>query len=137
MSARIRRNTLPALLLLASVGSANGQSDTIYKCVSADGSPIYQSNPCAEPASQAWARPIAEYAPTTATGKAAAPRARKPASARPHAPRNGGRAAGRSAHSSRCAAEKHKVAAERDERWMHISIDDLRRMDARVARACD
>lgn len=126
-----------SLALVIAADTANGGNGMIYKCVGTDGTPAYQSEPCIASMTQAWVRPSADYASSSpAAAEARPPPAHRPTDTRAPARRGSDRIV-RSERRMRCAAEKRKVAAERAERWMHIGIDDLRRMDARIARACD
>jgi len=123
-----RRKWLVAVALLCVAASADAAR--LFKCVQSDGVPSFQSAPCVTAGRQVWVREvIAEplpppAVPATARSRPPPRRAVRSVSAQtPHA-------------AATCAAAREAAADERDRRWREISIDDLRRLDAQLERAC-
>lgn len=108
-------------------------ADPLFKCVQADGVPSFQSAPCGDTKQHVWVRDVvAEPAPASRPASRAAGRAR-----------TGSRVTVRSApalasnrNAAACASAREAAADERERRWREITIDDLRRLDAQVERAC-
>lgn len=134
MAASWRRWLARAALGAACWSAAAGAgADPLFKCVQADGVPSFQSAPCGDTKQQVWVREVvAEPAPPSPPASRAARRA--PAASRWTVRSQPAYASNRNA--TACASAREAAADERERRWREITIDDLRRLDAQVERAC-
>jgi len=117
----------------------------VYKCVEPGGRAAYQSVPCRDGVTQAWAREVtvsvpAAPAPVAADeGRRTVATRRSSAASSPDLPRSHSRAVARPRIDTRAAAcetAKIRRADIRDRQWRTIRFDQLRELDEEVARAC-
>lgn len=117
-------------VVLLGVG-AELQAGELFKCMQADGVPSFQSSPCTGPERQVWVREV-QPEPARVQPESLLPRP----SSRTTIRYVGTSGPARHRVDSACASAREVAADERERRWNKLNMDDLRRLDAQVERAC-
>lgn len=109
---------------------ATVHAEPLFKCVQHDGVPSFQSAPCDPASHEVWVREVSAEPvspPQAHTGTGSRGATRRSVASRPSSGVRG---------VSACVAARDAAADERERRWREITMDDLRRLDAQVERAC-